>query len=370
MPRKLRARHANRVVGNTDRVGQANSVLVPQLPAIEQTECPLFTILPAEIRNHIYALSLESDDRSKKDPDSLYQRHAFYYRPGYKQPRCIPTALLQTCQQIYLEASLLPAAVNEHTFWFYRAPPHVKNATSPVAYFQKMSPEQRAQVSLSKTIIGTVSSGELKIGDNDERGMRSDIRIAPKKMTITLRHTDWWLWENDDPLGIDPFRQGRTHAAEMGNTNREYNPRAWGNRFMLIPTLNELVIEFETVLRKRNQLDSILQMAHQWKFPMDVEKHVYLVADPSTLRAYTWVGATEDDLQMQGSIWRVIPSPPVGPETQPDTALAGQAAANEAPLSPTLRPFETTSEIRTVEEENSEKYYVVYLTWRKQVVEG
>lgn len=111
-------------------------------------------------------------------------------------------------------------------------------------------------------------------------------------MTITFRHTDWWYWENNDPLGIDPFRPGRTRAAKMDNPVCVAHgvERAWGNQFTSIPSLKELAIEFETIMRKRVQLDAIIQRALQWKFPIQADKSLYLVADPGSKSAYTWVG--------------------------------------------------------------------------------
>lgn len=353
-----------------DQPPKTHKAIVPKLPAISQDACPLFALLPAEIRNHIYALSLESDDRSDTTASRSYQRYELYFRPGYKQPRCIPTALLQTCQHIYAEASLLPPAINEHTFWFWRAPPHVKTH-SPQAYFQLMSPEQRAQVhhlhfffqqfALEDDNWADFLSG-LKFGEK-ERATRGETRISPKKMTITLRHSDWWYWENDEPLGIDPFRRGRTHARDMGKTDRGYEPGAWGNRLQLIPTLEEVVIEFETVMRKRDQLDAILDRALKWRFPMDVSENKFLVADASSRRAYTWIGANEGDLQAFGLFPRGRPS-------LDDEGLRSEST-DEAPADATLKPFNVKAENEADLNEDLgglERYYVVYLTWRKQIL--
>ena len=349
-----------------------NSVLTPKLPAIQQDSSPLFTILPAEIRNDIYALSLESDDRSDEGSQA-YLRHAFYYRPGYKKPRCIPTALLQTCQQIHAEASLLPAKVNEHTFWFHRAPPHLKYATSPQPYFGQMSQEQQAQVRhlhfffqqfvLEQSDWHDILAGLRLNACDPETDARGNVlgTIAPRKITITLRHTDWWLWEDDEPLGIDPFRPGRTLAADMGKPHQPCDETAWGNHFMQIPSLEELVIEFETVMRKKTQLDAIIERALGWKFPMEVLENQYLVADPVSRRAYTWVGATESDLQHKGfdefdhTLMRSE-----APEQLVDDTITESSG-------PTMKPFDANAE-KAVELANDlEQYYVVYLTWKKKV---
>ncbi|OQE30803.1 hypothetical protein PENFLA_c002G09345 [Penicillium flavigenum] len=353
--------------------------LVPSLPAAPLTS-PLFTVLPAEIRNRIYTLALESEDVLTDDfPRSLYKQNAFYYRPGYKQPKRIQTALLQTCQQVYAEASLLPPAVNEHTFWFYRSPPHVHDASSPLNYFRKMTPKQRAQVQhlhlftqqyfLEDNHWSQIWDG-LKIGD-DGRSSRGECRIAPKKMTITFRHTDWWYWENNDPLGIDPFRPGRTHAADMGKAVSPHAAaRSWGNQFSSLPCLEELVIEFETIMRKRDQLDAIIQQALEWKFPMQADKGLYLVADSTSKRAYTWIGAKEAELQRQRPVWPVDTE--AGSESQ-----SGQEQ-EQIPAAPALVPFDPRSDMGTNSDINignpqvdadTEKFYVVFLTWKKRRVQ-
>ncbi|KAJ5379542.1 hypothetical protein N7509_012661 [Penicillium cosmopolitanum] len=366
--------------------------LVPRLPAAPQLSCPLFNVIPAEIRNRIYALSLESEDIAlDNSPRSLYQRNAFYYRPGYKQPKRIESGLLQTCQQIYAEASLLPPGINEHTFWFYRPPPHVRDASSPLDYFRKMTPKQRAQANhihlftqqffLEDDRWSDMWNG-LQMG-NEGRSLRGACRIAPKKLTITLRHTDWWYWENNDPLGIDPFRPGRTRANEMGKPVHHWqnNPsrRPWGTQFNSIPSLEELVIEFETIMRKRDQLDAIIHQALQWKFPLDAEKSMYLVAEPTSLSAYTWIGAKEGDLKRQRPAMRIPPLfpgaelyPPPVPQPEPEPE------PEQVHIAPTLKPFDpqshstaqsgTTTGGNLPSDPETEEFYVVFLTWRKQAV--
>ncbi|KAL1868401.1 hypothetical protein Plec18167_008327 [Paecilomyces lecythidis] len=353
--------------------------LVPSLRVDPQTSCPLFSVLPAEIRNLIYKFSLESEDASTDhSPRSLYRRNAFYYRPGHKQPKRIQTALLQTCQKIYAEASLLPPAVNEHTFWFYRAPPHVKDASSPLDYFRKMTPQQRAQVQhlhfftqqffLEDNCWSDVWKG-LKMG-NGGRSLRGECRIAPKKMTITLRHTDWWFWEHNDPLGIDPFRPGRTRAADMGKAVCQHaERRAWGNQFVSILSLEELVIEFETVMRKRDQLDAIIQQAIHWKFPIQPDKSSYLVADPGSKRAYTWIGAKEVELKRQR------PAAAQGADNiHAGSEFPSVPEQEPVPAVPVLKLFDPQSTLRTgcgsgrpEPDPNTEEFYVVFLKWRKQL---
>lgn len=384
--------------------------LAPSLPMVLQGSCPLFTVVPAETRNRIYEFSLESDDSTDAAHPSPYRRHTFYYRPGHKRPKHISTSLLQTCQQIYAEASLLPPVINEHTFWCNRPPPHVKNASSPVEYFKKMTLKQRSAVQSLHFFtqqfflegnwggIWTTlwrhqdellrNTAEMGAVNKDPRSAEKQVgKIAPKKITITLRHTDWWHWENNERLGIDPFRNGRTFAAEMGAPvppSRE--EKAWGNEFKLIPSLEELVIEFETVMRKKDQLDAILERALEWKFPLHPKNCLYLVAEPRSKRAYTWIGAKESALKQQEP-HAMIRNPETG-------RLELQAQLDGVPA-PTLIPFDTEIASKTAggsgegsitgnvpsgssrvakqqpkfDPDTEEEFYVVFLIWKRQRVE-
>ncbi|RAH65153.1 uncharacterized protein BO66DRAFT_395634 [Aspergillus aculeatinus CBS 121060] len=450
--------------------------LSPSLPAIQQTACPLFTHIPAEIRNRIYYYTLESSSSSSSSSSSetasstTYAQQALYYRPGFKAPKRISTALLQTCQQIYGEASLLPPAINRHTFWCHRPPPHVRHAASPADYFARMTPKQRgavqelhfftqqyfledswAQVWASvreneawqaqmrkgkrKLEEANANTGEGGGGDNhpgdrnqvngvEGRGSKrragpalpsslglepdetSDVGVlAPKRLTITLRHTDWWFWEHNEPLGIDPFRPGRTKAEEMemgvrGQQQQPQRPltaweegRVWGNQFKLLPSLEELVIEFETVMRKRDQLDAIVQMARDWRFPVVVDEEengekVFLVAEEGSRRAYTWIGAKEEILRdvVMGAAGRggngpqggdagdaaaVRPPPrlvPFDAEQEFKTAAAAAVAASQSQKGEGDAPAEQSEpkSNRDFDPATEEKFYVVFLTWRRQ----
>lgn len=129
------------------------------------------------------------------------------------------------------------------------------------------------------------------------------------------------------------------------------------------------MIEFETVMRKRDQLDAIIQQALRWKFPMEADKDLYLVADPPSRSAYTWAGAKEAELKRQRPAWPVYTEP--GSESQ--------SAQEPVPVAPALVPFDPRSDLDTSSDvspgghsqsdANTEKFYVVFLTWRKQRVQ-
>ncbi|RAL02797.1 uncharacterized protein BO80DRAFT_18374, partial [Aspergillus ibericus CBS 121593] len=335
--------------------------------------------LPPELRNKIYSYTLESLP-SPTASTRTYRRRALYYRPGFQRPKRISTALLQTCQQIYAEASLLPALLTTHTFWCYRAPPHVRHAAAPGEYFARMTPEQRGVVrevgfftqqffleGRWGEILRSLrdADGEGQLGKAGGGGGGGGGGVRPRKITLTLRHSDWWFWERNEELGIDPFRAGRVSARQMrsgsgqGQKGGQMDDRAWGNQFVNVPGLETLVVEFETVMRKRDQLDWIVQMAAGWRFPLVPEEGIFLVPgeEGGEREAWRWVGAREEVLRAETERG--------GVEEEEGEDGAGRV--------PELMPLREGGEDGKVEldydPEVEEEYYVVFMTWRRQKVE-
>lgn len=96
---------------------------------------------------------------------------------------------------------------------------------------------------------------------------------------------------------------------------------------------------------------------------------IYLVPEPRSVQAYTWVGATESELKCQGTkrsalvpqFARVNHSPKMGEGTS--------VAAWEdrtVPERPVLRPYTIGDGPRSGLPEGTEEYYVVFVTWKCQ----
>ncbi|KAI9769725.1 MAG: hypothetical protein M1839_003601 [Geoglossum umbratile] len=311
---------------------------------MEQGSCPLFTCIPGELRTRIFEFALAEYD----DTAHPYEETAFYYRPGYYYRQRIDTALLRTCRLIYLEAHLIPIAINEHTFWCFRGPPHRRLESRPQTYFSGLTPEQRSaaehihfftqQYWLEGTWAGSPWATVTQMPE-----------IRPRKLTITIRHTDWWYWESDEPLGIDPRLPGRVRKREMlsSDPNTEVKDSgdrraarlrlAWGNQFKNLSGLCELVIELETVERKRLELDGIVARAEGWRFELADGK--VLVRDETETMSYTWAGSREFD-----GLVRANPRQPGGGLLPPGILqpvlhqAAIYPAAHAAPLPPPTNP--------------------------------
>ena len=82
----------------------------------DQEECRLFTVLPAEIRDLIFAFTLAPFE--DPDPAARFDVDTCFKRPNYSAPHKSDTALLRTCKRIYSEAWFRPWTASEQTFYF------------------------------------------------------------------------------------------------------------------------------------------------------------------------------------------------------------------------------------------------------------
>jgi hypothetical protein len=228
-----------------------------------QSDSPLFNRLPAEVRTAIYSLALT--DYLDPDPAKRYEANTLFTRPSYSAPRRTDTSLLRTCRAIYSEAWFLPFVLREQTHWLTRedrAPPeydrhglNIRNLTSIVQRYLADSD-------------GSGGSG----GDGMERLVEIDsVRVfvqmflleeatplvnlitTPglrfRRLTITIRHQDWWEWEYDRPLYI----KGQKWIEKVSE--------------VLPDTVKEVVMELESLERKKHQIDRIAeQMQERWFF--------------------------------------------------------------------------------------------------------
>jgi hypothetical protein len=83
-------------------------------PQNMQQQSPLFSVLPGEIRNEIFALALVQYE----DDAEAYPEDSYWYRPGFAGPRKSSSALLRTCKLAYAEAQKVFLREVEFAFWF------------------------------------------------------------------------------------------------------------------------------------------------------------------------------------------------------------------------------------------------------------
>ncbi|KAL2209705.1 hypothetical protein CC79DRAFT_689499 [Sarocladium strictum] len=238
-------------------------------PANPQLSCPLFAILPAEIRQIIWECAI-SDFPDQAD-DNRYSRSTYYTRPDYEAPRKSDVRLLRTCRAVYVECFALPFLLREHTWWL----------TSPDRYPDDFSYEQswrrlvkslalaqsaqarereRSSAGLQQPEVSTqdeeiVELAQFRVFAQMYRLEEGRLRtllglpgLYPQRIILTIRHADWWYWENDDPLRFEA-QWIKSMATGLTSSTREFR------------------LELETVARKKAQLEFIAShISRHWYF--------------------------------------------------------------------------------------------------------
>jgi hypothetical protein len=85
---------------------------IDSMTSNQQNECPLFNLIPGEIRTLIYEFILEEEE------SEWFGFASYHRRPDYPKNRYIDTALLRTCRKIYLETQpMVLRNVSVLRFW-------------------------------------------------------------------------------------------------------------------------------------------------------------------------------------------------------------------------------------------------------------
>ena len=248
----------------------AVSLLASALSPHPQGSSPLFSTLPPEIRNRIFYLTLlEYDDETTPVPF-----HSYGYRPGHEYRRKHSLDLLATCKRAYLEAYLIPVATTTHTTWGTwkeRAP--LNRPLDANDRFQKMNIEQHAVV---ETVQLYVQQYVLEAREWEDRIIARKQRthgVLLRRLTITVRHSDWWGWEHDAPLRMDDSRYGSV----------------WRKGFEAFPSLDEFVMELETLERRKAEMDVIAEGVRKWE--LNLGNGRVLKTKGIALKTRTWNGS-------------------------------------------------------------------------------
>jgi hypothetical protein len=128
----------------------------------------------------------------------------------------------------------------------YRGPPrnHVRSGDDEYFdnYFKRMTPQQRAAVRQVRffTQLFWLEGRKAQVWP---------IGLTVPKLLITVRHTDWWYWEDGEDLRINE------PASE------------WATWLESMPGLQEFELEVETIDPKREQMEERVRVALGWTFP-------------------------------------------------------------------------------------------------------
>jgi hypothetical protein len=208
----------------------------------EQSQSTIFSVLPGEIRNHIWNYALAD----YQDETQLYDDATCYKRPDYLAPRKTDTVLLRTCKRIYQEAWFLPWTNAEQTFYLTSSDRRPPRTTTP-------NDMQKTLIAISKTqtmpIIQHVRVFPQLYALESGQRLQDILNLKffyPKVITITIRHTDWWFWESDNNLHFDA---------------------TWVDFCRFPNSLTELRVAFESLERKKEQIDDVVKQAMEgWVF--------------------------------------------------------------------------------------------------------
>ncbi|KAL9603183.1 MAG: hypothetical protein Q9219_001386 [cf. Caloplaca sp. 3 TL-2023] len=250
-----------------------------------QTASPLFNRIPPELRNHIFRLVLTAYE----DPRRTYNKFAYYYRPGYACARRIETALLRTCRLVYAETARLPASINELTAWYYREPPITEE--NEYAHVHKTIHSEAAWLRRQELRKVHIFTQQIWLEREGYFDVFLDLweHARPTHLAITLRHTDWWWWEEGFPLALDPKQYGKASVTIHSQPSHPFRPGSWGSQFQKVKGLQVLQLELETLAGKKAELDAIIARAKGWKFTLG-DGNV-LILDESKTRRTGWIGA-------------------------------------------------------------------------------
>lgn len=315
-----------------------------------QAMSPLFSTIPKELRDLIFAFALTA----YPDPARPYDDKEQYVRPGTTGHLRIATELLLTCKAIYTECYHLPTILNPMILYFdqpVNIPPHARGNIPSV---QKLAPWCFAalrildislqQVFLEKDVLKRVAlqlrtsarssavqprssaqqRGRKTTGTNCIKELSPALANAPlvptysssptsplrphciTKLVLRIDRVSWWTWTNspfarhpEGQLHLDPGFKSEQSAEAMlseagnrrsGTWNGWQHPQTWGAQLCAsFPDLIHLTLVLETFAAKKAQLDTVVKCAATWTFPMTEGYELRFVGAEES----SWKGAEE-----------------------------------------------------------------------------
>ncbi|PTD07419.1 Alanyl-tRNA editing protein Aarsd1 [Fusarium culmorum] len=237
-----------------------------------QTDSPLFSLLPGEVRDKIFSYVLT--DHPDPGAHMQYSKQTCYTRPSYEAHQSTDTRVLRTCRAVYRETWFKPFLLREHVRWATapdRAPPGKSGVPYEVRHMLSRLLTQQPEQDKVEIERLRIFAQMYKL----EEGLVAKILaepalLAPRIVTLTIRHTDWWFWEDDEPLRF-----------EGGWIEDVCKAMHW--------CTNQFCIELESLERKKDQIDKIAdQMIKKWYFKRC--DGVVLYADALGRKESRWSG--------------------------------------------------------------------------------
>jgi hypothetical protein len=247
-----------------------------------QIHSPLYSILPPEIRHLIFHfVFLPYQDTST--PGVPFDSAG--YRPETAFPVIQAVALLRTCQLVYLETYTLPASLRTFVSWKLVWAPRCPYERSVGPRFHRIRKEdqssaRRLHIYAQQCRLEGVRSWSQTALDYDSiilpPNPLQSIGTHIRDLTITIRYTDFYWWENDQPLQM--------------NSRVQYGAE-WRAGFESFPNLETFTFELEMLYRRKQELDALANDVKRWRIALQDGRE--LSTDGQLLKHHTWMGSAQ-----------------------------------------------------------------------------
>jgi hypothetical protein len=244
-----------------------------------QLSSPLFARLPKEIRDMIFRFTIIESIHTTSSEGLLHPRKGskVYHqntnhipkRPGSVGITKVCLSLLLSCRRIYLETHHLPIQLKEHIFYrpCFIGPPSLLSSLSVEKYLQRFGPQQLQFLSDIHVV-----AHQLFLEDGSFMAMcRLKDMQGIQKLKITMRYCDWWDWERNLKMEMNPWGKSIELGRMVGTRKvdlAQWKEHVWGCAFQELASLREVEIELETSEDRRQELETIVCQAQRWEFPM------------------------------------------------------------------------------------------------------
>ncbi|KAK5124314.1 hypothetical protein LTR85_002017 [Meristemomyces frigidus] len=165
----------------------------------EQEASPLFSVLPRELRDHIWAYATAPYE----DSNEKFEETSYYYRPYHTARLKTDTSILLTCRRAWLEANAMPMLQAEHSFYYHRPAPDKRDPE----WTARLTEHNRQNFGHLHLFAQMYAIEGLRANKGRLRGyFLKGLAVAgdfqPRMLHVTVRHTDWWYWEDEAPLRL------------------------------------------------------------------------------------------------------------------------------------------------------------------------
>ncbi|KAK4958442.1 hypothetical protein LTR10_004870 [Elasticomyces elasticus] len=250
----------------------------------EQSNSLLFSILPPEIRDLIWAFATAPFE----DTNAVFEDTEYYYRPGHTARLRTDTALLRTCRRVWLEANAMPMLQAEHSFYLHRAAPDKRDPK----WMSKLTEHNRRNFGELHLFVQMCNIEHLTAGTGMLRSMflrtlPEPGDFQPRVLHVTLRHTDWYWWESDEPLRLqDSWVKALLNSPDLRSTQV----------FRLeMETLDYKVDQMMTIVERIKTIESEAYDTHivdgnstKTQFVLDEKVRTYDWDGPPNIANGTW----------------------------------------------------------------------------------